>query len=326
MKMKKTYKKNLFIDKQITFPQKNILHKNHEFVLDFERSTIGFNPFSFINNYREYLPPNELKDFIKHYWFLEINNPTDQERFHELLPRAEYEMLIVYKDPFIDVTNNNKKLVGTMINGINSRRRTFRATGTIGIFSICFKPYALRMLTQQPIRNYAERYTLVDKAPILLKGLSMQLLHVNNPFERMIIANEFFYERFIEKNKPQTYFPIKKIISDINYYKGTLNIDEITERYFCSRSKLERNFCDFIGITPKKYCRLIRFKNALLKYILGMNDQDIVFQLGFYDQAHLINEFQKYLGESPGRYINKKKQDLKVLFNDLSILHSKLRK
>lgn len=63
----------------------------------------------------------------------------------------------------------------------------------------------------------------------------------------------------------------------------------------------QRLFRKKIGITPKLYSRIIRFQNAIKAIYFDKNTTlaKVAQQLRFYDQAHLIHEFQLFTNTSP---------------------------
>lgn len=65
---------------------------------------------------------------------------------------------------------------------------------------------------------------------------------------------------------------------------------------------LERRFRHDIGLTPKELGRIIRF-NKLYAYLTGAGTFDwrqAVEKFGYYDQAHLINDFRHFMSMPPG--------------------------
>jgi methylphosphotriester-DNA--protein-cysteine methyltransferase len=72
-----------------------------------------------------------------------------------------------------------------------------------------------------------------------------------------------------------------------------------------SRQFLTRQFGEQVGLSPKQMGRIMRF-NALHKQIARqgrLNWLDLVYQFGYYDQAHLIKDFQAFTGGSPTDYL-----------------------
>lgn len=68
-----------------------------------------------------------------------------------------------------------------------------------------------------------------------------------------------------------------------------------------SERHLRRVFRDTIGISPKAFAKLVRFKRALraVRENARVNWADIAATTGYYDQAHLIAEFRTIAGVTP---------------------------
>ncbi len=67
---------------------------------------------------------------------------------------------------------------------------------------------------------------------------------------------------------------------------------------------LRYKFAERLGLSPKAFASIVRFQNcfqALLRdkqaFLEGRKFLDY-----YYDQAHFIREFNRYIGKSPARY------------------------
>jgi AraC-like DNA-binding protein len=60
-----------------------------------------------------------------------------------------------------------------------------------------------------------------------------------------------------------------------------------------------------VGLSPKRYFRIRRFLGALRRTRKGrpINWAQLAAACGYYDQAHLINDFQEFTGVSPHQYL-----------------------
>ena len=84
-----------------------------------------------------------------------------------------------------------------------------------------------------------------------------------------------------------------------------LSMEKMGRETGYSERYTQRLFRKEIGITPKLYSRIIRFQNAI-KAIYEDEDNTlakVAYQLGYYDQAHLIHEFQFFAQLSPTRLL-----------------------
>ena len=84
---------------------------------------------------------------------------------------------------------------------------------------------------------------------------------------------------------------------------GRTKVAELAERCRTSARHLDRVFHCWVGMSPKTFARIVRFQ-ALLA---GLDPStlpalaEMAAQFGFFDQAHLSNEFLQLTGSSPRR-------------------------
>lgn len=84
---------------------------------------------------------------------------------------------------------------------------------------------------------------------------------------------------------------------------GNLRISDLCREVNMSQTNLEDHFKEMIGITPKHYCRIIRFI-AAYRFILNSTHikwDELVYRFNFFDQAHFIRDFKSFFGYSPSK-------------------------
>ena len=64
-------------------------------------------------------------------------------------------------------------------------------------------------------------------------------------------------------------------------------------------------FEEAVGLTPKVFCRVLRFQDVLSLIEQGqpIGWADLALDCGYFDQAHFIHDFQAFSGLTPQAYL-----------------------
>jgi AraC-like DNA-binding protein len=81
------------------------------------------------------------------------------------------------------------------------------------------------------------------------------------------------------------------------------SVAEVNRRTGLSPKKLLALFDDQIGLTPKAYWRVRRFRAALSGLERGARGVTLAYELGYADQPHYLREFRAMAGSSPREYL-----------------------
>ncbi len=93
-------------------------------------------------------------------------------------------------------------------------------------------------------------------------------------------------------------------------HRGRGRIDDLARHVLLSPRQLTKVFRVELGVTPKSVNRLIRFGHArrvLQARVLAGRDRalaDVAVAAGYYDHAHLVRDFQEFLGCSPTAWLD----------------------
>lgn len=83
------------------------------------------------------------------------------------------------------------------------------------------------------------------------------------------------------------------------------NIEDFCRETGTNYTSLNRTFSKILGITPKKFDRLIKFRKALDKLVRTPDKlSSIGVDSGYFDQPHFIKEFKFFMDMSPSEYLN----------------------
>jgi AraC-like DNA-binding protein len=94
---------------------------------------------------------------------------------------------------------------------------------------------------------------------------------------------------------------VKESVDYIHQQKGNVSVKDIERNCFITSRSLERYFKMYIGLSPKDYAKIYRFK-CLMNYIHehpNVNWATLCEDNGYYDQTHLTRYFTRYLKMKP---------------------------
>lgn len=89
----------------------------------------------------------------------------------------------------------------------------------------------------------------------------------------------------------------------IERHEGVVRIGELTERTGWSSTRLTETFRAQVGVTPKRFARIVRFRRAL-ELVVGHEGplSEVALDAGYYDQPHFNAEFREMSGFTPSAY------------------------
>lgn len=242
--------------------------------------------------FTSYLPAPSLRPYIEMYWLL--SGYLEQKEVISLMPDGGGINLVLNLGEEVTSLGFSKKicherayLVGTMLQTDEQV-----LSGKVLLFGIKFRPGAFtHFYKSESLDRYSNQFHefSLKEFPDIKKTIQQFLSYINR-----------FY---LDRLSPPRY-SILEIVSDISGHAGTLKIDMLTKKYFTTERNLERQFKQQVGISPKEFINLTRFNKAFERLQCNSTQtlSDIAWDLGYYDHAHLTNDFKRYTGKAPTEF------------------------
>jgi AraC-like DNA-binding protein len=170
--------------------------------------------------------------------------------------------------------------------------------GHIESFAVFFQPTGLVRLFSLPggliLNEHYEADAVLDLRFALLH---MELVEAKSFGQRVEIADRFF-RRLVPRvsDRPGFEAAVGKMISQ----RGCVRMQALADGMGLGLRQFERLFTSHLGVGPKAYARILRFEAAIYrKSVSSHNWTTIAHELGYFDQMHMIHDFQALSGESP---------------------------
>ena len=85
--------------------------------------------------------------------------------------------------------------------------------------------------------------------------------------------------------------------------RGVVSLEALSAQLGVARSRLGRRFSERVGVTPKRFARVIRFHNAIS--VLGETGDiaEAAADLEYFDQSHLYRDFAEFARMTPAEML-----------------------
>ena len=235
-------------------------------------------------------PSKSLKSYINTYWT--SYNPTNEYIDVPIVPNGC--IYIIWKNGNITLS------------GLTTSAYVLNIAPQDKFFGIEFKPYVLALLLDVDVSK------LNDK--------SIELKRINEKLEHdMRTIIEIHSELYDDLNRLfETYFAdtvidetLLKTLKLIELSHGNMSVSDLANSVEVHPKKLERLFVEYLGVSVKKFSKIIRFgeMHRVLSEEGMENLAQKVLDKGYFDQAHFNRDFKKLTGVHPSSKI------MSILYN-----------
>ncbi len=255
--------------------------------------------------YKKFPPPTHLKPYVECFYVWE--NSFFKPQLVESPPSAFTSMVFNYGNPY-SVKNIKYESVAVPQSFLTGQATTsyhLLLAGTIGMVGIVFRPAAMHTLFNLPLGELTdERFNITD----ILRGneirdLQAKIMDARNTPERISLLSHFLSIRLMknEYRFDAVDFTANQIVDG----KGIINVSDMMNNLFMCRRQFERRFFQKVGLSPKFYARTRRmgYLCSLMAGKREVNWQHMLYDCGYYDQAHFIKDFSTFLGRTPTDYL-----------------------
>lgn len=233
-------------------------------------------------------PAPEFEEWIDSYWMVQWDLP--QPYLQETLPHPNVNL----------VFENGKCTVG----GVSTKRFSRALKGTSGVFGVKFQAGGFRPFLGAPVETLQNR--IVAASRVFGRGVNaLRMKWAASAWDanKMIDAADAFFAARVPKPDPKVRIAaslVQRILDD----RAIKTVDELAIRAGMTKRQLQRIFSEYIGIGPKWTIRRYRLHEIVEVLNSGIKPDwsQVAIELGYFDQAHLINEFGSIIGKAPAEF------------------------
>jgi AraC-type DNA-binding domain-containing proteins len=265
--------------------------------------------------YKTYTPGPPLDAFVDYFWLFEGGQTPRNER---IIPSGTSELVVNLRDDEVRIQDREhpaklQRFSGGVLSGAYSSVFVIDAMQHESMLGVHFKPGgAFRFLGTSATDLTDEHVDLVDLWGQSALELRERLCAASTDRNKFHVMKEVLNYRLSRSRKGHTAVPIALLLLGPTG-KGARVRDVAREVGICQR-RLNQVFAAQVGLSPKLYSRILRFERAraLADQHRPLDWAQLAATCGYFDQSHLINDFQEFSGLSPCEYVHHHQPDSRL--------------
>ena len=257
--------------------------------------------------FHQRIPRPPLRAFVASIWVCRDDSPRSHA-LERILPTGAAQLIVNLKEDVTrrydpDRPHSFVSTSGTILAGAQSRYHIIDTSEQEWVAGVAFRPGGTRAFVRTPAHELRD----ADIPLEILWGRQStaqfreQLLECRHP-ETLLDTIE---RTLTEQLQPNGAHPaISFALAAFNRVPLAPNIGAVTNAVGLSAKRFIERFKSDVGLSPKQYCRIRRFQQAV-RHAHGGGTLDwarVALDCGYYDQAHFIHDFRAFSGLTPTGY------------------------
>lgn len=244
--------------------------------------------------YREFDPAPGLRVHVSRYWGVTVTPSTAPGHLHRVLPDGCMNLVAMRRGGFTHLT----------IQGAHATPLVFPVEPGDRYWGVRFWPDAGALVFDLSSEQMVGR--MVPGAEVLGASageLAGRLARASEPDEAAATLDHWLEPRVRVAGPIDT--AVRVTVLAIVAGAGGPPVGELARLVGMSPRQLQRRFRKATGLTPKTYARIRRLRTSLAHLLDGPRRSwsEVAAELGYADQAHLVREFTRLAGLTPGEVV-----------------------
>jgi len=193
---------------------------------------------------------------------------------------------------------------GTILAGVQSRYQIIDTSEQEYVAGVAFTPGGTAAFLRTPAHETHDALTPLEELCGRQRAAELreQLLERDDPDAQLDVIERMLNAML----QPTAVHPaIAFALTSFDRVPLTTNIGTVTQAIGMSAKGFIERFKAQVGVSPKRYCRIRRFQQAVTWAHRGreIDWTQVALDCGYYDQAHFIHEFRAFAGLTPTAYL-----------------------
>jgi len=234
----------------------------------------------------EHLPIRELRPYVQCIWY----SPATDDTEYEIVPDGCVDACYVLSEA-------NPR---TLLYGTTTRTTASRIEAGAPYFGVRFRPGKASLFVREKIFELTDAQIPVRD----FLGLSAEEVLCEGTFAFRRRRIETLLVSTLANSGSGETDALSHAVAAIDASHGEIRVRDLAARCNLSERQLERLFLERVGLSPKRYARIQRFRSVLHHLEDPTEPErprlaDIAAHFGYADQSHLHRDFKEFAHQIP---------------------------
>ena len=234
------------------------------------------------------------------------------------MPTGTVELILNYGDPLVHLEpDGERRMPRFYVSGQRTQAVLPFVEGRLGLLIVSLYPWALRELFPACVSQtdcYADLEQLVPR--LHLQRFTEAFEAADSEATRTRAAYDFLTDLVTveaQQRVPVARAAVRRLVRDA----GRTPVSQLADEFGFTGRHFARRFGAQVGLSPKRFSRVMRFQLALAHCRRGSpNLAQIASTCGYTDQAHLSHEMLEFSGRTPRKVVERARARSADALND----------
>lgn len=250
------------------------------------------------DTYTEHAPCAALRPYVECFWTrANHTGPTAAAAGHRVLPDGCLDIVFNFGDSAAPKLRGRAAVVGTMTRALvvgPGRHEDY--------LGVRFRPGKARAFLRLPADEFTDRAVALADVWGQQGSELEERLAARPGLRGRLGALENALLHSLSQATPAD-AGLDAVIDTIERGCGAVSVHHLSDTVGWSQQHLARKFAAAVGIGPKTFCRVVRFRRLLERVrTRPLGWAEAAAEFGYYDQAHLIADFKEFAGLTPAQF------------------------
>ena len=247
-------------------------------------------------------PPPALAPWVQHFWMVEWDLREIGPRLQETLPHPSVYLVFEQK---LDQRSSQPlpRQMAAQISGVSTGKFSRHLEGWSRVFGAKFKPGGFRTFLGKATSTVTD--CILPAQQVFGPSVLELAAHIYRcpDAESMAAASSKFLSS-LQPSPDASADLSAQLVELIFEDSAILTVDRLAAKAGMGARSLQRLFKEYVGVPPKWVIRRYRLHELVERLHSGQayDGANLALDLGYADQAHLINDFRNLVGYTPTGY------------------------